>query len=137
MPGKRFKTKPKYKDRFFCLIFGMEKKNIISLYIGKSDAPATSELRLSDAFVKDSPKGQFEWTATFVNLNKGKNEELLDKCKPLAEYMFLINCIRENEAKGMEIEHAIDSAVQRMDLVQLVSTDEKAREKYYKIYDIK
>lgn len=287
MSEKRFKTNPNYKDRLFCLIFGSEKKNMISLYNalngtnysdeedvevttindviyinmkndvsfivdnhmslfeqqsslnpnmplrglmyfgsvydsyierkglniygsklikiptsqyyvlynGKKDAPATSELRLSDAFAKESPRGRFEWTATFVNLNKGKNEELLDKCKPLAEYMFLIRCIREKEAEGMEIEAAIDSAVQqciecnvlreflvkhraevvsvclteynekvytdairaeghaegearlgkliqvllaeqRMDLVQLVSSDEKAREKYYAAYNI-
>lgn len=82
------------------------------LYNGKNEAPAISELRLSDAFVKESPKGKFEWTANFVNLNKGKNDALLDKCRPLAEYMVLINCIRENEAKGMRIEDAIDTAVQ-------------------------
>lgn len=118
----------------------------------------------------------------------------------MAEYMFLINNIRENETKGMEIEDAIDTAVQlcidnnvlrdflvahrsevisvclteynekvytdsiraegraegyaegearlgrliqvllsekRVDLVQLVSTDEKAREEYYIAYNIK
>ncbi len=82
------------------------------LYNGKAEAPAISELKLSDAFVKESPRGKFEWTATFVNLNRGKNDELLEQCRPLAEYMFLINCIRENEAKGMQIEDAIDVAVQ-------------------------
>lgn len=82
------------------------------LYNGKDEASAISELRLSDAYVKESPEGKFEWTATFVNLNKGKNDALLKKCKPLAEYMFLINRIRENEEKGMRIEEAVDEAVQ-------------------------
>lgn len=82
------------------------------LYNGKDEAPANVELRLSDAFVKESPEGKFEWTATFINLNKGKNDALLEMCKPLEEYMFLINCVRENEAKGMRIEDAIDTAVQ-------------------------
>lgn len=81
------------------------------LYNGKVEAPAVAELKLSDAFAKESPKGRFEWTATFVNLNKGKNDALLEKCKPLEEYMFLIRCIRENEANGMRIEDAIDTAV--------------------------
>lgn len=82
------------------------------LYNGKTEVPAISELKLSDAFVKESPRGTFEWTATFVNLNRGKNDALLEQCRPLAEYMFLINCIRENEAKGMQIEDSIDVAVQ-------------------------
>lgn len=47
-----------------------------------------------------------------MNLNKGKNEALLERCRPLAEYMFLINSIRENEAKGMRIEDAVDAVVQ-------------------------
>ncbi len=83
------------------------------LYNGKAEAPATSELKLSEAFVKESPEGRFEWTATFINLNKGKNDVLLEKCRPLAEYMYLVNCIRENEVRGMRMEDAIDSAVQQ------------------------
>lgn len=82
------------------------------LYNGKDEAPAVSELKLSEAFVQESPEGRFEWTATFINLNQGKNDTLLEQCKPLEEYMFLINCIRENEAGGMKIEDAIDTAVQ-------------------------
>lgn len=82
------------------------------LYNGSAEAPASSELTLSESFVQNSPKGKFEWTATFINLNKGKNDDLLEKCKPLSGYMKLIHAIRENEAKGMDIKHAIDMAVQ-------------------------
>ncbi len=82
------------------------------LYNGKVEAPAVAELKLSDAFAKETPKEKFEWTATVINLNRGKNDALLEKCRPLEEYMFLIRCIRENEVKGMRIEDAIDTAVQ-------------------------
>ena len=37
------------------------------------------------------------------NLNKGKNEDLLSKCKPLANYMTLVNYIKENQAKGLPV----------------------------------
>ena len=82
------------------------------IYNGSDEAPASSELKLSDAFAQSSPEGKFEWTANFMNLNKGKNDDLLDKCKPLSGYMKLINTIRENEAKGIDIKQAIDMAVQ-------------------------
>ena len=81
------------------------------LYNGTAEEEAVKELRLSDAFAKPSPEGKFEWTATLINLNKGKNDELLKKCKPLEDYMFLINAIRENEADGLPIEEAVDKAV--------------------------
>lgn len=81
------------------------------LYNGKQDAPARFEQRLSDAFAKDSPEGKFEWTATCINLNRGMNDDLLGKCRPLGEYMYLVNCIRDNEADGMELFEAVDAAV--------------------------
>ena len=81
------------------------------LYNGTDEEEAVKELRLSDAFAKPSSAGKFEWTATLVNLNKGKNEELLKNCKPLEDYMFLINAIRVNEAEGLPIEEAVDKAV--------------------------
>ena len=82
------------------------------LYNGTADAPAKEEQKLSDAFAKESPDGMYEWTATLINLNKGKNEVLLEQCKPLEEYMFFIECVRGFEAKGLESRKAVDEAVQ-------------------------
>ena len=44
------------------------------------------------------------------NINKGKNDSLLDKCRPLAKYMELINRIRKNQ--GELAKDAVDAAVQ-------------------------
>ena len=99
------------------------------LYNGSAEAPASSELRLSDAFVQNSPKGKFEWTAVFVNLNKGKNGGLLEKCKPLSGYMKLIHAIRENEAKGMDIKRAIDVAVQ-----SCINDDENVLSEFLRVH---
>lgn len=79
-------------------------------YNGTEESEAITELRLSDAFINES-KGGFEWTATVYNLNRGKNDGLLEKCKPLSEYMELINRIRDNQKSGMDIKNAIDAAV--------------------------
>lgn len=56
---------------------------------------------------------EFEWTATVYNLNKGKNDQLLHLCKPLGDYMTLINYIREYQLGGTEPRDAVDQAVQR------------------------
>ena len=77
----------------------------------EEEEAAEKELRLSDAFLQPSPPGKFEWTARMVNLNQGKNDELLQKCKPLADYMFLIQQIRERIEAGMVMEQAVDEAV--------------------------
>jgi hypothetical protein len=47
------------------------------------------------------------------NLNKGKNDSLLHRCKPLSDYMALVNYIRDNQKSGMPAKQAIDAAVKR------------------------
>jgi hypothetical protein len=47
------------------------------------------------------------------NLNKGKNDHLLHRCKPLSDYMTLVNYIRDNQKSGMPAKQAIDAAVKR------------------------
>lgn len=82
----------------------------VVLYNGTKDTKPVMKLRLSDAFINPDTSGEFEWTATMYNINKGKNDSLLDKCRPLAEYMELINRIRKNQ--GELAKDAVDAAVQ-------------------------
>lgn len=47
------------------------------------------------------------------NINYGKNRELLQACRPLGEYAWLIRRIRENSVT-MEIEKSVDQAIDGM-----------------------
>ena len=46
-----------------------------------------------------------------VNINAGNNDKLVSGCKPLSDYMTLVNRIRENRKAGQPYEQAIDRAV--------------------------
>lgn len=83
----------------------------IVLYNGAQDAPSIQKQKLSDSFLIPDTNGDFEWTATVYNLNKGKNDNLLAKCDALSDYMSLIHKINENKALGLEVEVAVDKAV--------------------------
>ncbi len=85
----------------------------VVFYNGTEDTDSVVKLRLSDAFIQPDKSGDFEWTATMYNLNVGKNDELLSKCKPLADYMELINYVRLFKSEGMTTEKAVDAAVER------------------------
>ena len=78
---------------------------------GSEESEAVTKLRLSDAFINYDKSGDFEWTALVYNLNRGKNDDLLKRCKPLADYMELVNRIRDNQQSGMKVEEAISKAV--------------------------
>lgn len=83
----------------------------IVFYNGEKNAEPITKLKLSDLFIHKDESGEFEWTATMINLNKGNNSELLSKCKALADYTALVEKIREYQKSGIPIETAVDKAI--------------------------
>ena len=73
-------------------------------------------LELSDAFVAEEGKGMepdIEVRVRMLNINYGKNRKLLEACRPLGEYAWLIQRIREHSVE-MGIEEAVDHAIEEM-----------------------
>ena len=82
----------------------------IVFYNGNDSYPDKLELKLSDAFETPDPSGQFEWTATMLNINQGHNQEIMAKCQALFQYSDFNAKIKENK-QSMSIEDAVDKAV--------------------------
>jgi hypothetical protein len=85
----------------------------VVFYNGTDEQKPVTKLRLSDLFVHPDDSHEFEWTATMYDLNKGKNDALLSACRPLSDYMALVNYIRENQSDGMPVKKAVDEAVKQ------------------------
>ena len=62
---------------------------------------------------KEAEAADIEVRVRMLNINYGKNRELLKACKPLEEYAWLIQKIREYGEK-LEIEEAVDQAIDEM-----------------------
>ena len=80
-------------------------------YNGTEKQPDVVKLKLSDAFQIPDDSGEFEWTATMLNINYGHNQKLLQMCQPLNEYVHFIKLVREH-SKGMGVKEAIDLAIE-------------------------
>lgn len=90
----------------------------IVFYNGSKDIAPVEKLKLSDAFVQSDNSGEFEWTATVYNLNRGKNvmadflkkhrAEVMSVC--LTEYneKTFVNGIREEGRKEGQLSTLID-----------------------------
>ncbi len=81
------------------------------LYNGDQDAPDVTKLKLSDAFSRSDEDGEFEWTATMLNINYGHNEALLKACNTLREYSVFVEKIKHYKREGFSTEDAVDMAV--------------------------
>ena len=81
-------------------------------YNGTKEMPDKKEFYLSDAFEKSCRvSGQFEWTATMLNINKGHNEGINKKCKPLYDYCRFVERVKENLKSSAERNAAVSEAL--------------------------
>lgn len=83
----------------------------IVFYNGKERQPEKKYLRLSDAFIRESEDPNLELVVTVLNINEGENEELLEQCRTLKEYMIYVRRIRKYAA-NLPIEEAVERTIQ-------------------------
>lgn len=76
-------------------------------YNGKEDFPAEKILKLSDAYLEETEEIMLELIVKVININLPVNHPILQKCRPLYEYAWFIQKIREYQEDGMELAEAI------------------------------
>lgn len=83
----------------------------ICFYNGREKQPEKKELRLSDAF---NNEGDIEVRVTMLNINYGKNKNLMNSCEALNEYAWLVDAIRKNQSIMGNIEYAVEATLSEM-----------------------
>jgi len=90
--------------------------DFIVLYNGAESAPDEETLRLSDAY-KELPAdavglgGSLELTLRVVNINIGRNENMVAKCEYLHGYVQLVQKIRSYQKERQDLTAAVTQAV--------------------------
>ena len=102
----------------------------IIFYNGIEEKPERQELKLSTLFVGNG-KGKnpaLECTALVLNVNYGKNKELMERCRTLKEYAQFVAIIRRNLAEGINhqeaVEWAVDECIQKDILANVLRRSE-------------
>ena len=104
-------VKRQKKDIFGSSLIKIPSPRFIVFYNGNQELPDTIKYKLSDAFEIQDNSGEFEWTATVINIKKGHNEGLQKKCESLYHYIEFVERVRESQKKGIEASQAINEAV--------------------------
>ena len=99
------------RDLFTTALVKIPTPNFVVFYNGSRDIPDVTKLRLSEAFEVPENSGDFEWTATMLNINSGHNKTLFQKCKPLYHYSCYVDRVKNNVRSGMTKENAVSEAV--------------------------
>ena len=80
-------------------------------YHGGPKNPERWKMKLSDSFLNPDKSGDFQWTATVINLHLNHNSVLNKNCTPLYHYVKFTAMISENSKSGMNKQEAIEKAV--------------------------
>jgi len=83
----------------------------VCFYNGTAEQPERQILKLSDSF---DGEGDIEVKVTMLNINYGKNKKLMEICEPLNEYAWLVDAIRRYQKNLMNLEAAVDAAINEM-----------------------
>lgn len=83
----------------------------IVFYNGGQEIPEEQVLRLSDAFENRRVKGCIELKVRMLNINHGKNRELMEKCRILEEYSLFVERARQYLTEGMDHQDALNMAI--------------------------
>ncbi len=86
--------------------------SFIVLYNGRKEVPDKVILRLSDAF-PEAMDADIEVRVHVLNINHGRNTDMLQTCEPLYEYAWIVDKVREN-SNTMPLNLAIDSVIQSL-----------------------
>ena len=49
-----------------------------------------------------------------LNINYGKNQQLMDACEPLKEYAWFVDAVRRYQSEKMDLDAAVDAGINEM-----------------------
>ena len=81
-------------------------------YNGNDPFPAEKILRLSDSYLEKSIEYMLELSVKVININLPAGHTILEQCRPLYEYSWFIQKIKEYMREGHERDTAITLAVE-------------------------
>ncbi len=87
----------------------------VVFYNGRYDQPERCVLKLSDSFAKRTKKPRLELEVLQLNVNAGKNRDLMERCRTLKEYSQYVACVRkhmEREPLAEAVDHAVTECIQ-------------------------
>jgi hypothetical protein len=97
-------------NRFGSKLIQLPVPKFVVFFNGTSWNEEEVEIRLSDCFSKEGGEPCVEVIARMVNINYGKNKELMEHCKPLRDYAIFVNKVRRY-SQEMELKEAINKAI--------------------------
>ena len=102
------------KNKYSKSLVALPVPKLVVFYNGTAETPDETVLRLKDAFPADKREdADIDVRVRLVNINRGRSPRLMEACRPLDEYAWIVARVRASEARD-GLETAIDRAIDDM-----------------------
>ena len=101
------------KDMFLYgeLPVAIPEPRFVVFYNGEQKMEERAVLRLSDLYRPRTEHPYRELETLVLNINKGYNAELMEKCRELHDYSVFVALVREKRKNGRNLKHAVNEAI--------------------------
>lgn len=86
---------------------------LVVFYNGERFTEDAVTLKLSDAFM-NGQRGDLEAKVTMLNINYGRNKELMGRCRPLSDYSLFVSTVRKCLSEGKTMKEAVHLAIGKL-----------------------
>ena len=83
---------------------------LVCLYNGKKDIGERMVLRLTEV-LPGWEKSDIDASVLMLNINRGRNKEIMDACRPLSEYSNFIADVRQLYSETGDKDYAVETAI--------------------------
>ncbi|MCI8409710.1 MAG: hypothetical protein HFJ09_10665 [Lachnospiraceae bacterium] len=105
-------TENKY-DIYKSTLVPLPTPKFVVFYNGNTNIPEQCVLKLSDTFtVKQKEKGCLEVETLILDINVGKNKQLMEGCKYLKDYSAFVDKVKKYRKNDTDLSTAIDNAIE-------------------------
>ena len=102
------------KNKYGTTLIRLPAPKLVVFYNGLADQPEERTLNLSDAFAEEvRDEADISVRVRMININKGHSAGVVNRCKPLNEYTWLVDRIRAYGSQ-MPLEAAVDLTLREM-----------------------
>ena len=109
--AKELQGQVNHRDLYRNTLIKIPTPRFLVFYNGLEEQAEKKYLRLSDVFQKPMENPDLELTVTMLNINFGKNRELLNQCQTLKEYAIYVEKVRSYTRTMHNVKEAVDKAV--------------------------
>ena len=105
------------KNKYGKALIRLPVPKLVTFYNGPDERPEEEDQNLFDSFPPElRNESDVQVHVHMINVNQGKNKELLNLCKPLGEYAWIVDTIRQHQkqlAKTLDRKEALEVAIDR------------------------